>query len=650
MFDQLAPDKEQYVVKNRLVTVELAFALICLGAGGLSGRCIGATTSSAGDYISSDPDFDRLAQTEGAGRFLELPRVMFVIDRNGARPRIHWINTRQYLYHYDFLQARYLTLADADSFNAANYGKEDRRFVLGAVVRYPRLDRYGVEFWEGDVVSPELLASALQQLQAAFHAPLTFKPNSDQQVDAAKRAGLPTISVEEAFGAREQLVLNRGRAVGRLVVVQDGAEDDLLPGDIALLRTLPIRLSPVAGIVSSSFATPINHVNLLAKTWGIPNAYRADAESQWGALDRRDVVLDTTGAAVTMRLASLEEVRKAQRNRTIAAVKTPRADLAYSGLPTLIDQDARWAPRSGAKAANLAVVAALAGTRPDLGYAVPVGFSIPFAFYDRFVAANGIEPQIQSFLSDPRRGDQAWRRQALAAIRARFAAAEIPREDLAAIVSRRSEVLGESSAFVRSSTNAEDLPGFNGAGLYDTIPNVGTGEAVQRAIKTVWGSLWNDRAFAARERAGIDHRAVRAAVLVQTGIDAEAAGVMTTLDPFDEQSAEKRIFIAAKRGIGIRVVEGKKIAEQLIYRPELDSIQVLTRSQDDVMLHFSPDGGVQEVKVEPNRAVLSDDLVRRLGAIGAALQARFGNRPQDIEWLVVGGRIMIVQSRDYVKG
>ena len=49
-------------------------------------------------------------------------------------------------------------------------------------------------------------------------------------------------------------------------------------------------------------------------------------------------------------------------------------------------------------------------------------------------------------------------------------------------------------------------------------------------------------------------------------------------------------------------------------------------------------------------AVLSDDLVRRLGAIGLTLQDRFGGRPQDIEWLVVGGRIMIVQSRDYVKG
>jgi phosphoenolpyruvate synthase/pyruvate phosphate dikinase len=206
--------------------------------------------------------------------------------------------------------------------------------------------------------------------------------------------------------------------------------------------------------------------------------------------------------------------------------------------------------------------------------------------------------------------------------------------------------------FVRSSTNAEDLPGFNGAGLYDTVPNVTGPAALAAAIKTVWGSLWNDRAYAARERARIDHRAVRAAVLVQVGVDADSSGVMTTVDPFDERADERRLFIAAKRGIGIRVVEGKKIAEQLIYRPDpgMDSIQILTRSQDDVMLHFDPNGGVKEVRIEPDRAVLSDDLVRRLGKIGLAIQARFGNKPQDIEWLVVGGRIMIVQSRDYVRG
>ena len=221
---------------------------------------------------------------------------------------------------------------------------------------------------------------------------------------------------------------------------------------------------------------------------------------------------------------------------------------------------------------------------------------------------------------------------------------------MAAIEGRRRELLGDKGVFVRSSTNAEDLPRFNGAGLYDTVPNVTGADALAAAIKQVWGSLWNDPAFAAREAAGIDHRAVRAAVLVQLGVDADAAGVMTTVDPFDEQDEERRIFIAAKRGIGIRVVEGKKVAEQLIYRPSLDSVQVLTRSEDDTMLHFAADGGVREVKIDPSRAVLSDDLVRKLGAIALEIERTFGGQPQDIEWLVKDGQAMIVQSRAYVRG
>jgi hypothetical protein len=603
-----------------------------------------------GDRIASDAAFDKMARIEGGGRFFELPRVMFAIDRSGARPRVYWIDTKRHLYHFDFLQARYLTLADADSFNAANYSRADRRFVLGAVARYPRLGRYGVELWEGDVVEPELLAAMMAQLQASFHAPLTFKPNSDQQTTAAKSASLPTIGIEEAYGAREQLVLNGGRAIGRLVLVDEGSEEDLLPGDIALLKAMPIRMPPVAGIISSTFTTPINHVSLLAKSWGIPNAYRADADRLWGELNGRQVVLDTRGQAVAVRLATEAEVRAAERVRAIRRVRAPRADLVYSGLPALTEQDAQWAPRTGAKAANLAEAAMVARKRPDLGFEVPPGYSVPFAFYERFVAANGLAADVEALLNDPRRQDPAWRRAALAALRARFAAGDVPKADLAAILARRHSLLGDKGVFVRSSTNAEDLPGFNGAGLYDTVPNVTSAVAIDAALKTVWGSLWNERAFAARERAGIDHRAVRAAVLMQVGVDADAAGVMTTIDPFDEHSTEQRIFIAAKRGIGIRVVEGKKIAEQLLYRPELDSVQILTRSQDDVMLHFAADGGVQEVKIDPKRAVLSDDLVRQLGRIGLAIQKRFGNRPQDVEWLVVGGRIMIVQSRDYVRG
>ncbi|TFI58582.1 pyruvate, phosphate dikinase [Sphingomonas parva] len=629
----------------RLVLAVLAFTTPAMARSQDSAR------EQAGDErISNEADFNRKARTETGGRFLGAPRVMFAIDRSKAPPRIHWIDTKRYLYHFSYLQARYLTLADADAFIDANYSKPDRRFVLGAVVRYPLIARYGVEMWEGDKVEPELLAAMMATLQAGFHAPLTFKPNSTQQLEAARAAGLPVIGIDEAYGAREQLVLNRGRAVGRLVLVADGAEDDLLPGDIALLKAMPIRLPPVAGILSSTFTTPINHVSLLAKTWGIPNAYRAEADRLWAGLAGKQVVLDTRGASVTLRPATAAEVRAAEQSRAVRRIRAPRADLTYSGLPALAEQDSGWASRTGAKAANLGEVARLAMKRSELDFVVPPGFSIPFAFYERFVVANGLAPAIEAITRDGRRNDPAWRRDALAALRARFAAGTIPPGDLDAIVARRRALLGDKALFVRSSTNAEDLPGFNGAGLYDTVPNVVEEAALAAAVKTVWGSLWNERAFAARERAGIDHLAVRAAVLMQAGIDADAAGVMTTIDPFDEQADERRIFIAAKRGIGIRVVEGRKIAEQLIYRPELDSIQVLTRSQDDVMLHFAPGGGVEEVRIDPNRAVLSDDLVRRLGTIGGAIQRAFGSRPQDIEWLVVGDRIMIVQSRDYVRG
>ncbi|MBB6124441.1 PEP/pyruvate-binding domain-containing protein [Sphingobium subterraneum] len=609
-----------------------------------------ASVAKSQDIIPDAATFDAFARTERAGRFMELPQVMFAIDRSKVPARVIWINTKQYRFHYDYLRSAYLTLADAEIFNATNYSRPDRRFLLGSVVRYPRLVRYGVEFWEGDILQSELLAGAMRDLQESFFVPLTFKPNSDSQREAAAKAGLTTIGIEEAYGSAEQLVLNPGRAVGRLMLVADGDENALLPGDIALLTTVPVRMPPVAGIISASFTTPINHISLLAKTWRIPNAYRNGADSLFAALIGKQVVLDTRKSPVVIREATVHEIAENAKFRRLRAVQAAPADVTYSGLPTLSEQDAKWSRRTGAKAANLAEVAALARRDPYHMFDVPEGFSVPFSFYERFVVANKIDQQINRLLDDPRLSDAECRTKELARIRQLFAQGHIPPTDFAMIASKRLSLLGDKGVFVRSSTNAEDLPRFNGAGLYDTLPNVKASEDLERAIKTVWGSLWNDRAFAARESAGINHRSVRAAILIQRGIDADAAGVMTTIDPFDENADERRLFLAAKRGLGIRVVEGKKIAEQLIYRPDLNSVQVLTRSQDDVMLHFGPGGGIEEIQTIADRAVLADALVARLGKIGLAIQSAFDGRPQDIEWLVVGGRILIVQSRNYVKG
>lgn len=202
--------------------------------------------------------------------------------------------------------------------------------------------------------------------------------------------------------------------------------------------------------------------------------------------------------------------------------------------------------------------------------------------------------------------------------------------------------------FVRSSTNAEDLSDFSGAGLYTTVPNVKTDESLFRAIRVVWASVWNFEAFEAREVAGIDHLKVYPAVLIQEGMNADAAGVLITVNPFDKRD-KASIYINAKRGLGIKVVEGQKIPEQLLYKPDSGAVEVLTRSAEDAMLTFDEKGGVKEVKLETTRAVLTDDVVKRLAKAASAIEKHFKGVPQDIEWLTIGERIYIVQSRPYVE-
>jgi len=169
------------------------------------------------------------------------------------------------------------------------------------------------------------------------------------------------------------------------------------------------------------------------------------------------------------------------------------------------------------------------------------------------------------------------------------------------------------------------------------------------AIKTVWASVWNYEAYEARESFGMNHFGVYPAVLIQEGINADSAGVAITADPFNRRD-DSAVYINAKRGLGIKVVEGRRVPEQVIYRPGSGSIQVLTRSDEDTMLAFDERGGVKEVAIEQRRAVLTDEMVRRLARGALQIERAFGGRDQDIEWLYWQGRLYVVQSRPYVEG
>jgi rifampicin phosphotransferase len=102
--------------------------------------------------------------------------------------------------------------------------------------------------------------------------------------------------------------------------------------------------------------------------------------------------------------------------------------------------------------------------------------------------------------------------------------------------------------------------------------------------------------------------------------------------------------------LGIKVVEGQRIAEQIIFRPRTNAIQVLTRSAEDSLLTFDDNGGVKEVPITGDRIVLTDEVIRRLVRAATDIKRVFRSRDQDIEWAYMKGQIYIVQSRPFIPG
>ena len=83
----------------------------------------------------------------------------------------------------------------------------------------------------------------------------------------------------------------------------------------------------------------------------------------------------------------------------------------------------------------------------------------------------------------------------------------------------------------RSSTNAEDLDGFNGAGLYDSKTGILNDQkkSFELAIKKVWASAWNYKAFMEREYFGINQESIAMGILCHRSFpDEKANGVVIT--------------------------------------------------------------------------------------------------------------------------
>jgi hypothetical protein len=601
--------------------------------------------------IKSQSDFDSLAVVYDPNTPYALPHALFVIDRQNKN-RIYYVNTKLYKFHKDFVNGTYLSLERGEDFFQNNYLKPNRRFILGTIAFQTPVRKWTFEFWEGDLIPADQIKLAYDIINQSFFTPVAYKPNSSRQEEAAANLDLPRVLQTEITKGQDYQPLNVAKGLGRIHVIPK-LDDHVEIGfnEILVLDEVPIQLPPVAGIITSKPSTPLSHINLLAKGWNIPNVYIRNAQELFKQYNGWWVEFDARRDNYSIKRADnsqLDEYQKRLKQRL--DIMTPRFDLSVTKLAGLNEQRASSVIAYGAKSANLGEV--IHAKLP--GFTVPPGFTIPFYFYDQFLRENKFDDAIYAMLNDPKFvHDPAYRRAYLVGLREKMQKAPMNAQLRAEILRRAHLDFPGKGVFARSSTNSEDLPNFNGAGIYTSMPNLKTDEQLIDGIKSVWASVWNFEAYEARERAGIDHTKVYMAVLIQEGINSESSGVMITTDPFnrDPNPINKgSIYISAKRGLGMKVVEGQKIAEQVIFRPIADAVQVLTRSEEDSLLTFDESGGIKEIPIGADRMVLTDDVVRRLAGAATRIKQVFHGKEQDIEWAFMRGQIYIVQSRPFIAG
>ncbi len=191
---------------------------------------------------------------------------------------------------------------------------------------------------------------------------------------------------------------------------------------------------------------------------------------------------------------------------------------------------------------------------------------------------------------------------------------------------------------VRSSATAEDSSDASFAGEHDTFLWVVGEEAVLQAVQRCRESLNTDRAVAYRNDRGITGSEM--AVVVQRMVRADAAGVAMTLNPSNGDRCV--IAIESAFGLGETVVGGTVTPDRFLVDKVM--LEVVETHLADKHVELTPEG-LREVEPERREtASLSAELVREVAKLAKKAEQYHGT-PQDLEWAVCDGEVLLLQCR-----
>ncbi len=559
---------------------------------------------NACEQLASRPVGDRLRHLRTPGDYaalasgaseLDVESVKFVVDL-AAPGLVHLLGAARWPLHYTFVreliylepalnrcdpeQSREFNRGWSDFSATEYYQVEGRRFLLGTLSRYASTGLRAVEYTYGDFISGS-------QMRDGFFATLAhvldpgewvLHPQDDTQVQKARgiEGSVPLVGPNAPFEGVTYQPLTEGFAYGtlRFIPASELGSAALGPDVIVVTDDVPNDIPFVGGLITEAFQTPLAHVNVLSQNRGTPNASLKNARSELAASLDTLVRVDVTAGGLLVRPASAEEaLAHWEETAPSGPLVAARLDTSVRGVQALANHGLGSLPAIGAKAAQLAELGT--GRLPYCGSAERIvtpdaPFAIPLVHFIEHMTASGARDRLDElraqaeFTADPRA-----RAEGLAQVRQLILEQPVEPELLEQVEAAVQDRFGQARVRFRSSSNTEDLPGFNGAGLYtSTSAELGDDERrVEDAMRTVWASLYNARAYDERAYARIDDSSVAMGILVHPAFLAEQSnGVAVSRNILDPTRGDIYYLNAQTGEASVTNPAPGTATEQAVYR------------------------------------------------------------------------------------
>jgi phosphoenolpyruvate synthase/pyruvate phosphate dikinase len=211
---------------------------------------------------------------------------------------------------------------------------------------------------------------------------------------------------------------------------------------------------------------------------------------------------------------------------------------------------------------------------------------------------------------------------------------------------------GTYGVFVRSDTNAEDLPQFTGAGLNLTVPNVVGVENTLQALRDVWASPFEERAYAWRSQALTSGDRVYPSVVLNRTVRSDKSGVMATANLATLDLSGTTVNVNE----GVAAVVDGGVSESLLLEPD-GTVKLLAQGRAAYRKLASPSGGFIERPTSGSDWILTDVELSKLRQLVRDVKAKFppqfdqsgATLPWDIEFGFENGDLRLFQIRPLVR-